>query len=132
MGPPPLGLGAGARGRSLDTTGESELSSGRAESETKVTMSLKTGAEFLQSLRDGREVWINGERVEDVTRHPRLCGCANSLAEIYDLQNDPAYAGVLTSISPRTGNPISRAWHLPRSAEDLTKGREMFEIIERH
>jgi len=94
-------------------------------------MSLKTGAEFLQSLRDGREVWINGERVVDVTQHPQLCGCADSLAEIYDLQNDPAYAGVLTSISPRTGDPISRAWHLPRSAADLSKGREMFEIVER-
>jgi aromatic ring hydroxylase len=95
-------------------------------------MGLKTGAEFLESLRDGREVWIGGERVDDVTCQPQLRGCANSLAEIYDLQNDPAYNGILTSVSPRTGDPISRAWHLPRSSADLTKGREMFEIVERH
>jgi 4-hydroxyphenylacetate 3-monooxygenase len=94
-------------------------------------MALKTGTEFLDSLRDDREVWINGAPVPDVTRHPQLCGCAESLAEIYDLQNEPQYAGVLTSVSPRTGAPISRAWHLPRSAEDLTKAREMFEIVER-
>jgi hypothetical protein len=25
-----------------------------------------TGAEYLESLRDGREVWIYGERVDDV------------------------------------------------------------------
>ena len=31
-----------------------------------------TGAEFLESLRDGREVYIYGERVEDVTTHPAL------------------------------------------------------------
>ena len=31
-----------------------------------------TGAEYLESLRDGREVYINGERVEDVTTHPAM------------------------------------------------------------
>ena len=29
-----------------------------------------TGAEYLESLRDGREVYIYGERVKDVTTHP--------------------------------------------------------------
>jgi aromatic ring hydroxylase len=94
-------------------------------------MSLKTGAQFLESLRDGREVWIDGERVPDVTQHPKLCGCAENLAAIYDLQNDPHYEGVLTATSPHTGDPISRAWHLPRSRDDLTKSREMFEMVER-
>src|SRR5690349_3101971 len=31
-----------------------------------------TGAEYLASLRDGREVYINGERVADVTSHPAM------------------------------------------------------------
>eukprot|EP01034_Spumella_vulgaris_P007552 gene7552-9621_t len=31
-----------------------------------------TGAEYLASLRDGREVYINGERVADVTAHPAM------------------------------------------------------------
>lgn len=29
-----------------------------------------TGTEFLESLRDGRENWIYGQRVKDVTEHP--------------------------------------------------------------
>ena len=29
-----------------------------------------TGEEYRESLRDGREIWIHGERVEDVTTHP--------------------------------------------------------------
>jgi 4-hydroxyphenylacetate 3-monooxygenase len=33
-------------------------------------MALRTGEEYRESLHDGREVWINGERVKDVTRHP--------------------------------------------------------------
>ena len=29
-----------------------------------------TGKQFLESIRDSREVWIYGERVKDVTTHP--------------------------------------------------------------
>jgi 4-hydroxyphenylacetate 3-monooxygenase len=94
-------------------------------------VSLRTGAEYLDALRDGREVWLNGERVGDVTRHPQLAGCARSLAENFDLQRHPDLADLMTAVSPRTGDAISRAWHLPRSAVDLRKGREMFELIER-
>jgi len=31
-----------------------------------------TGAEYLESVRDGREIWIYGERVKAVTTHPAL------------------------------------------------------------
>ena len=31
---------------------------------------LRTGAEFLQSLDDGREIFIDGERVANVVEHP--------------------------------------------------------------
>ena len=33
---------------------------------------IRTGEQYRESLRDGREVWINGERVKDVTRHPSV------------------------------------------------------------
>ncbi len=33
---------------------------------------LRTGEQYRDGLRDGREVWIDGERVKDVTRHPAL------------------------------------------------------------
>ena len=29
-----------------------------------------TGRRYIESLRDGREVWIDGVRVDDVTTHP--------------------------------------------------------------
>ena len=31
---------------------------------------LRTGKEHLESLRDGRVVYVGGERIDDVTRHP--------------------------------------------------------------
>src|SRR5439155_718305 len=42
-----------------------------------------TGAEFLESLRDTREVWIYGERVKDVTTHPAFRNPARMLARLY-------------------------------------------------
>jgi 4-hydroxyphenylacetate 3-monooxygenase len=56
-----------------------------------------TGAEFLASLRDGREVYIYGERVEDVTTHPALRNAAVSVAKLYDALHDAKTKGVLTA-----------------------------------
>ena len=33
-------------------------------------MECKNGAEHLQSLKDGRTVYLDGKRVDDVTTHP--------------------------------------------------------------
>jgi 4-hydroxyphenylacetate 3-monooxygenase len=55
-----------------------------------------TGAEYIQSLRDGREVYINGERVRDVTAHPAFRNAVRSLARLYDALHDPARQEVLT------------------------------------
>jgi 4-hydroxyphenylacetate 3-monooxygenase len=47
---------------------------------------LRTGQDYIESLRDGREVWIDGERVEDVTTHPAFAPIVNVRARIYDLE----------------------------------------------
>jgi 4-hydroxyphenylacetate 3-monooxygenase len=51
---------------------------------------LRTGKEHLEMLRDGRVVYIGGERVDDVTRHPAFAAAAQTVAGIYDLKADPA------------------------------------------
>ena len=48
-----------------------------------------TGEEYLESLRDGREIYIYGERVEDVTTHPAFRNGARSVAQLYDALHDP-------------------------------------------
>ena len=53
-------------------------------------MAIHTGEELLQSLRDDRLLFIDGERVADVTSDPRFAGAARSLARLYDMQHDPA------------------------------------------
>ena len=47
-----------------------------------------TGQEYLESLRDGREVYIYGERVKDVTTHPAFRNAARSIARLYDALHD--------------------------------------------
>jgi 4-hydroxyphenylacetate 3-monooxygenase len=84
-----------------------------------------TGAKYLESLRDGREVWIYGEKVDDVTLHPAFRNAARSVARLYDALHDPAQRGVLT-VETDTGSggfthPFFRA---PASADDLVKGRD--------
>ena len=42
-------------------------------------MGLKTPEEYIKSLKDGRVVYCNGERVEDVTTHPILKVCREQI-----------------------------------------------------
>jgi 4-hydroxyphenylacetate 3-monooxygenase len=56
---------------------------------------LLTGKEYLDSLRDGREVWIDGERVADVTEHPAFRNATRSVARLYDALHDPEHKTLL-------------------------------------
>ena len=87
-----------------------------------------TGARYIESLRDHREVWLDGEKVADVTTHPALTGMVHELARIYDLQHSEPYRDQMTFVSPETGNRCSLSWLLPRSHEDLKRQRRNSEI----
>ncbi|MEJ2435749.1 MAG: 4-hydroxyphenylacetate 3-hydroxylase N-terminal domain-containing protein, partial [Pseudolabrys sp.] len=56
-----------------------------------------TGTEFLESLRDGREVYSYGERVTDVTTHPAFRNAVRSVAQLYDALHDEKTHDVLTA-----------------------------------
>ena len=87
-----------------------------------------TGRRYLDSLRDGREVWIDGERVEDVTTHPAFKDMVAELARVCDLQNSPRYRDAMTCTDPASRQHISTSWLLPRSAEDLKRKRRNSEL----
>ena len=55
---------------------------------------IRTGEEYRSSLDDGREVWINGQRVEDICSHPQLKPVIDVRSRIYDCL-------LYTSPSPR-------------------------------
>jgi 4-hydroxyphenylacetate 3-monooxygenase len=52
-------------------------------------MECKNGAEHLQSLRDGRTVYLDGELVDDVTTHPAYRNAVATAGLLYDYQSRP-------------------------------------------
>jgi 4-hydroxyphenylacetate 3-monooxygenase oxygenase component len=91
-------------------------------------MGIRTGKQYLDGLRDDREVWCDGERVKDVTTDPRFAGGARTLAELYDLQHKPDLIDTMTYESPTTGDRVGMSFIQPRSAEDLAARRKMFKV----
>ena len=89
-------------------------------------MSVRTGAQYLQGLRDrSSEVWLGNERVRDVTSHPALRRGARSVAHLYDMQHDPALRDEMTYTSPTTGDRVGLSFITPRSQEDLQRRTRM-------
>jgi 4-hydroxyphenylacetate 3-monooxygenase len=86
---------------------------------------MRTGADYLRSLNDGRRVFVDGELVKDVTAHPAFREAARSIAKLYDIAADPALRERMTFTSPKTGQPVHRSWQIPRTHADL-RARRLF------
>ena len=82
-------------------------------------MGIKTGSEYLGSLRDGRDVWMRGQPVRDVTTEPGLARGARTLAEFIDRQQDAGSLDRLTFVEAGERYPI--AFLLPRTPEDVRR-----------
>ena len=84
-----------------------------------------TGAEYLDSVRDGREIWIYGERVKDVTTHPAFRNTVRMIARLYDALHDPATKPILTTETDTgSGGYTHKFFKAPRTAEDLVGCRD--------
>jgi len=69
---------------------------------------MRTGREFLESLRDGRAVYLDGERVTDVTSHPAFAEPIRQVATMYDLARERSSCWSSTRRSAPRGLGISR------------------------
>jgi 4-hydroxyphenylacetate 3-monooxygenase len=87
----------------------------------------KTGADHLNSLRDGRTVYLDGQCITDVVEHPAYRNAVHSVAHLYDFQSAPDHLERMTFPSPTTGNRVNRCWQLPASYADLVQRREALE-----
>src|ERR1044072_3917226 len=86
---------------------------------------MRTGADYLRSLKDGRRVFVDGEPVKDVTTHPAFRGAARSIANLYDIAAGADLRERMTSASPKTAAPVQRASQIPKSHADL-RARRLF------
>ncbi|MFE0017814.1 4-hydroxyphenylacetate 3-hydroxylase N-terminal domain-containing protein [Mesorhizobium sp. NPDC059054] len=83
-----------------------------------------TGAEYLESLRDGREIYIYGERVKDVTTHPAFRNSARSIARLYDALHDDTGGVLTTPVDNDQGTFTHKFFKTPRTAQDLRESRD--------
>jgi len=91
-------------------------------------MTLLTGKHYLESIRDGRRVYVDGSTVPDVLADHRYSEAANSIAELYDLQHDAAKRDVLLYQDSETGNFHPRSFKSPKNLEDLTLRHQAFRL----
>ncbi|CAN2248997.1 4-hydroxyphenylacetate 3-monooxygenase, oxygenase component [Bacillus vallismortis] len=85
-------------------------------------MPAKTGKEYIERLKKAKNnIYLHGEKVEDVTEHPGLKGVVESMASLYDLQYEKPEKMLYTS--PSTGKKVGMTFLQPKTIEDLQKRR---------
>jgi 4-hydroxyphenylacetate 3-monooxygenase oxygenase component len=90
-------------------------------------MAPRNGQQFIEGLRTNpREVWIAGRRIDDVTADPVFRRPVQSVADLYDLQVDPAHREVMTFAGEN--GPAGTSFMIPRTPADLIQRRESMKI----
>ena len=80
-------------------------------------MGLKTPEEYVESLRDGRVTYWDGERIDDITTHPKFRIPIAVAARDYDYA-DPARREVMSYVTEE-GERAHRVFQIPRDEHDL-------------
>ncbi len=88
---------------------------------------IRTGSEYRDSIRDDREVYINGERVWDMAAHPMLKPLIDIRARIYDMQHETATRGLLAYHEDGEWNAIANK--LPRTHADWWDKRRATDTV---
>lgn len=88
---------------------------------------IRTGDQYRETLRDSREVYMNGERVDDVTTHPMFKPVVDVRARIYDMQHDPETRDALTY--EEDGERFAVGLQLPRTREIWDRKRAAVDLV---
>ena len=88
---------------------------------------IRTGEEYRNSLDDGREVWINGQRVEDICSHPQLKPVIDVRSRIYDMQHDPDTQKQTTY--EENGERFAIGVRLPYEKKDWQDKRDAVDLV---
>src|SRR5258708_619420 len=102
---------------------------GRIEAPDMSATGVRTGVSYLESLRDGRSVFLDGERVRSAADHPAFRNAARSIAGLYDCVAAAENRRTMTYASPSTGAPVSVAFLQPRTPADLVTRRDALKAL---
>jgi 4-hydroxyphenylacetate 3-monooxygenase len=87
----------------------------------------RDGKKHIESLRDGRQIYIDGTLVDNHVDHPAFRNSVRSAAAMYEYQVQPENVERMTFASPKTGDRVSRMWQLPTSFGELVDRRKALE-----
>ena len=83
---------------------------------------MRTGADYRESLRDGRDVWVMGEGpVEDVTSHPATAAMVDEYVAWYDRHSDADWQDLLLADLDANGQRLPLAFKVPKTSQDLRR-----------
>ncbi|MEM7637372.1 MAG: 4-hydroxyphenylacetate 3-hydroxylase N-terminal domain-containing protein, partial [Pseudomonadota bacterium] len=88
---------------------------------------IRTGEQYKDSIRDTRDVYIDGEKVADVTTHPSFKAIVDVRARIYDMQHEAATADIMTVEKDGERQAIGNA--LPYTQDDWWAKRRATDTI---
>lgn len=83
-----------------------------------------TGEEYIESIRDGREIWIYGERVKDATTHPAFRNTVRMLARLFDALHDERKSVLCTETDTGNGGYTHKFYRATRNVEELVGARD--------
>jgi 4-hydroxyphenylacetate 3-monooxygenase/chlorophenol-4-monooxygenase component 2 len=89
---------------------------------------LRTGKHYLESLNDGRVVWVGNTRIDNVATHTLTRDYAARTAEFFDLHNRCDLQDQMTFID-ETGTRRSMMWFIHRNKQELVRKRKYHEFI---
>jgi 4-hydroxyphenylacetate 3-monooxygenase len=90
---------------------------------------LRTGEEYKDSIRDGRQVWIDGEKVDDVTTHPMFKPIVDIRARIYDLAHESETADIMTYVDEVSGERCAIGSKPPKTKDDWRAKRTAVDTV---
>jgi 4-hydroxyphenylacetate 3-monooxygenase len=90
---------------------------------------IRNGDEYRESIRDGRDVWVNGQRVADVAIHPMFKPLVDIRARIYDMAHEVSTRDIMTTLDPKSGERFAIGLQLPRTREDWQAKRRAVDTV---
>ena len=88
---------------------------------------IKNGTQHLASLRDGREIYVEGQRLDNHVDHPAYRNSIRTAASLFDFQAQEQNLERMTFPSPTAGIRSNRMWQLPSSYAELVERRQALE-----
>jgi 4-hydroxybutyryl-CoA dehydratase/vinylacetyl-CoA-Delta-isomerase len=95
-------------------------------------MGIRTEQQYWNSIRKQKpEVYVMGERVENIIDHPLIKGSASGAALTFCYANDPPYRDLFTIQSPLVNEPVNRYVSVHNNIQDLMDKVKLIRFVAR-